>query len=175
MKFTTREAWQGIGAGAVAGFILAIVSIALSSAAGRDPDLPFRVFHSLWFGDLPFREHAGGPPRDYDVMIVGSVVHLGMSVLTGVGFALIATGTARIRRRPLSLETLTAMGIGYGLLLWLVNFQLLGRILYPWLLELPQVGVALLHAIAYGVPVGLAYGLFEARRERSYRLAPAPR
>lgn len=168
MRFTTREAWQGIGAGAAAGLLLAITAIIVSAGAGASGDLPFRIFHSLWFGDLAFREHAGGPPRDYDVMIVGSLVHLGMSVLTGVGFALIATAV-RARRR-LSLEHHAALGIGYGLVLWLINFQILGRILYPWLLDLPQAGVAALHAFAFGLPLGLAYGLFESRYGHAHRL-----
>jgi hypothetical protein len=180
MRFTTREAWQVIGAGAIAGFALAIVSIAIAAAAGRDPDLPFRIFHSLWFGDLSFRQSAGGPPRDYDIQIVGSVVHLGMSVLTGVGFALIATALRSRRpvvadsKRP-SLEALAMLGIAYGLALYVINFQLLGRVLYPWLLELPQPAIAALHAFAYGLPLGLVYGLFEARYSRVYRLGPVAR
>jgi len=179
MKFTTREAWQGIGAGAIAGLVLAIVSVVVAGAAGRDPDLPFRIFHSLWFGDLSFRQHAGGPPRDYDIQIVGGIVHLGMSVLTGVGFALIATAlrprmtVTREDRRP-SLELHSMLGIGYGLVLWLINFQLLGRVVYPWLLELPQLPIAALHALAFGLPLGLVYGKFESRRSRIYTFAPAP-
>ena len=165
MQFSARDVWQGIGAGAVAGLVFAIVAIAVAAGAGAGSDLPFRIFHSLWFGELAFREHAGGPPREVDIAIVGSIVHLTISVLAGIGYALIAAGLRQ--RRPLALEHHAALGIGYGLVLWLVNFQVLGRIFYPWLLELPQAGLAVLHAFAFGLPVGLVCGVFEARYGRA--------
>jgi len=57
--------------------------------------------------------------------------------------------------------------------LWLIDFQLLGRLFYPWFLELPQAPHAILHALTFGLPLGLVYGLLAARRHPAEPMVPA--
>jgi len=89
MKLSAREAWQGFGAGAVAGVVFAIAMIVLATSNGDSAVLPFRMFASLWFGDIAFREHAGGPPRVDDLVIIGAIVHLTLSIVAGFLYAVI--------------------------------------------------------------------------------------
>lgn len=58
-------------------------------------------------------------------MFVGLVVHLTLSIAFGVGFALL---TPMLPSRRM----LLIAGPAYGLLLYLVNFQILGRTAFPW-------------------------------------------
>jgi len=68
------------------------------------------------------------PTPSPENMLVGLVTHTGLSILFGIGFALLVTAVPTLRRAPL----LVVAAIAYGLLLYLVNFQILGRTLFPW-------------------------------------------
>lgn len=162
MAPSVREVWQGIGAGLLAGVIFAIAEIIGANAAGESTDLVFRHFASLWFGEIIFGVDAIDAPRVADVFLIGGFFHLMIAILAGIVYAVIDTAIAS--RRPLGLAHRAALGTGYGLLLWVIDFQLLGRVLYPWFLELPQAGQAALHALAFGLPLGVLYAVFDARK-----------
>ena len=159
--FSKREVWVGVGAGLVAGVVFAIWQIAVAISAGASPVLPFRMFASLWFGELaldPTRSDAG---RYYDVVIIGSIVHLSIAALAGIGFAALDSAVSR----RASLTARAALGAAYGVAMWLVNFQLLARVVYPWFLAESQLAQVALHALAFGVPLGLMYAALEERAE----------
>jgi len=62
---------------------------------------------------------------------VGLVTHLGLSAAFGIGFALLATRLGDLRRLVLG-------AVGFGLALYLVNFQILGRTAFPWFQKGPD-------------------------------------
>lgn len=64
-------------------------------------------------------------------VVVGLVTHLGLSAVFGIGFALIATRLGDLRRLVLG-------AVGFGVALYLVNFQILGRTAFPWFQEGPD-------------------------------------
>jgi hypothetical protein len=117
--------------------------VARGTVAGVAAGLVFLVANMLWAtkSDLP----AVAPLIDISTifnfddvanpttenMLVGLVTHLTLSVAFGVAFAMIVLvlGDAR---------ALAAGGIGFGIALYLVNFQVLGRTVFPWFQEGPD-------------------------------------
>ena len=94
-------------------------------------------------------------------------VHLALSALLGLIYGLV---NAR-----LSPETETrwarqaGLGLLFGALVWLVNFQVVARLLYPWFLTTPQSVQLLLHALFFGLPLGLMYAAAERRVQHVQR------
>ncbi len=68
------------------------------------------------------------PTPSPENMLVGLVTHTSLSIVFGIGFALLLAAVPTLRRVPL----LVAVAIAYGLMLYVVNFQILGRTAFPW-------------------------------------------
>ncbi len=75
---------------------------------------------------------------------IGLVTHLNLSVLFGIAFALIATGIRDGR-------TLLLAGAAYGVALYVVNFQVLGRTAFPWFQDGPDQLFELFAHLGYGL------------------------
>lgn len=97
---------------------------------------------------------------------IGWVVHLFHSAVFGVGFAVVLSGTrlGRYRERP---AASAAIGIAYGVLLWLVAA---GVVMPLWLrgvgvpAPLPSLGrVSLVGHVAWGATLGDLFALLERR------------
>jgi mannose/fructose/N-acetylgalactosamine-specific phosphotransferase system component IIC len=74
-------------------------------------------------------------------MAVGLVTHLTLSMMFGIGFALLLPLLRNGRQLVLG-------AVGYGVALYLINFQILGRIAFPWFQEGPdQVFELVAHAL----------------------------
>ncbi len=74
------------------------------------------------------------------------MTHITLSMLFGIAFALLAA--MLLRRRGAA--ALAAAGLVYGLVLYVVNFQILGRIFFKWFTDpmgLPQGFEVFIHAI----------------------------
>jgi hypothetical protein len=117
--------------------------IARGTVAGMAAGLVFLVANMLWAtkSDLP----AVAPLVDISTifnfddvahpttenMFIGLVTHLTLSGGFGIAFALLV---------PLlrNLRLLTAGGVAFGVALYLVNFQVLGRTAFPWFQEGPE-------------------------------------
>ena len=95
----------------------------------------------------------------------------GLSAAFGLIYCLITARTSETTKR--SWGTQAGIGALYGMALWLVNFQIVARIAYPWFLDAPQTAQAMLHALFFGLPLGLAYA-GAGRRLRPIRRAPTP-
>ncbi len=79
---------------------------------------------------------------------VGAVVHMVLSAAFGMAFALVA---ARVRSAAL----ISAAGVGYGALLYLVNFVLVAPLLFPWFQDANQPFELVVH-IVFGTLLALA-------------------
>lgn len=64
-------------------------------------------------------------------IVIGFVTHLNLSMLFGIGFALLVPLLRDVRAVALA-------GVGYGVVLYVVNFQILGRTVFPWFQEGPD-------------------------------------
>jgi hypothetical protein len=117
--------------------------VARGTVAGVVAGLAFLVANMLWAtkSDLP----AVAPLIDISTifnfddvanpttenMFIGLVTHLTLSATFGLLFALLV---ARLR----DLRMLVVGGIAFGVALYVVNFQILGRTVFPWFQEGPD-------------------------------------
>lgn len=165
MATTTKAgAREGLGLGVLAGVLFAIMEVVGAAIMGNPPLMPLRMFASVVLGEGALESASLGT-----AVVVGSVLHLALSAAFGLVYVLI--------NRRLSVETRSswgrqaAIGLGFGAMLWLVNFQIVARVLYPWFLMTPQFLQMLMHAMFFGLPLGLMFAAAE-RRVRHVGRAP---
>ena len=147
---------KGIGTGITAGIIFGIVEMAASAAAGSSPILPARMAASVVLGSSALETVSSGT-----ALVVGTIVHLVLSAAFGAVYALIVSRMSRETRVSTGREAVG--GVVYGTLLWLVNFQVIAALLYPWFLEPPQFPQMAMHALFYGLPLGILQARMEQR------------
>lgn len=147
---------RGVAAGLTGGLAFILVNMYAAQSAGKPPVGPFLAISTLFrFSDEPIMEPMALPVE----ITLGLIVHLFLSVLFGVVFAFIAP---LLRSSPL----LVAGGLVYGLLLYVVNFQIIARLFFPWFVDPRgpnQVVELLVHPLAYGL-VLVPFFLSVARR-----------
>jgi hypothetical protein len=136
---------RGAVAGLVAGQVFILVNMFAAQSAGKPPVAPFLAISTLFrFSDMPIMEPAAAVPAE---LIIGMNVHLLLSALFGLAFAFIA---------PLlrSSWLLVAGGLVYGLLLYVINFQVVARLFFPWFVDPRgpnQIVELIVHPLAYGL------------------------
>lgn len=146
---TKRAIIEGLGSGLLAGTIFASVAIVVAALAGEAPLSPIRVFASVLVGRSALDATAGA----MSVVIVGGVIHFAMSAMFGLVYALVDS------RLPPSTQSRwtrqSGLGIAYGVILWAVNYELVARFWYPWLLGQSSLREAALYALCFGLPLAL--------------------
>jgi hypothetical protein len=167
MTTTTRGVKEGIGFGIIAGILFAIAEVFAAVGMGEPAAMPFRMFASIVLGQAALMEVSAGA-----AFAIGGLVHLVLSGIFGLVYGLASSRLSAETRANLTRQA--GIGLAFGLALWLVNFQLIARLLYPWFLGTPQALQALLHAIFFGLPLGLLYGAAERRLERPRRQVAQP-
>lgn len=159
-----RSAANGAGCGLLAGVVFGVMEILGAAVTGMPPLQPLRMFASVLLGEDALRATPMGLAA-----LIGIVVHLALSAAFGVIYGLV-NGALSARLRT-SFARESVLGLLYGLALWIVNFQIIARIGYPWFLETPQFLQAVMHAVFYGLPLALMYVAGE-RRVRVLRPVP---
>jgi hypothetical protein len=101
----------------------------------------------LWAtkSDLPAVAPRGQP--DHREMFIGLVTHLKLSASFGVVFALLVPF---LRSQP----RLAAGAVAFGVAIYLVNFQSLGRTAFPWFQEGPDQLFELVAHAGFGLFLG---------------------
>jgi hypothetical protein len=154
--------------GAVAGFASGLIFLVANMGWAVHNDKPAvaplidisTIFHTQ---DTPAPITAA--PFGPDNVVVGLVTHATLSLLFGIGFALLAA--AFLRR---SSAILPAAGLAYGLLLYGINFQILGRTAFPWFTNAmgpPQGFEVFIHAVYGLLLVPFLVGCLPGDRARS--------
>jgi hypothetical protein len=134
---------RGAVAGLVAGVTFILANMWYADAHGKPPVAPFLDISTIFHG-------SDAPVISADNVVAGLVTHTGLSMLFGIVFA-VGVAVARLGARPL---LLTAAGPIYGLLLYLVNFQILGRAFFGWFVDPngPNQGFEVwIHAVGFGL------------------------
>lgn len=152
MRRANRIWGPGIATGVGAGVVFAIVEVIAAVAMGMSPLTPFRMFASVVLGRAALETTAVG-----SAFIVGLITHLVLSAVFGVIYVALNSGTSLENRASAGRQS--AYGLIYGTLLWLVNFQVIARLVYPWFLGTNQIAQWLMHALAYGLPLAVMYAL----------------
>ena len=135
---------RGAVAGLVGGFAFILANMWYSDAHGKPAVAPFLAISTIFHGtDMPNLNQ----PTD---VVVGLVTHFALAMLFGIVFAL-GVGILRLGRMPL---LLVAAALIYGIVLYVVNFQIIGRAFFPWFVNSkgPNQGFeAWIHPVAYGL------------------------
>lgn len=153
-----------LGLGETAGVLLA--SAALLALGG---EVATRLAASVFLG------RAALDPLRFDIwgaITIGLPVHVLLSALLAVLHrSLHGSLPPALRTDARAQATLGGL---FGLVVYLVNVQLISRAAFPWFLDAPQLRLAALHVLLYGLPLGLlaAGAARERARRRSSRAAP---
>jgi uncharacterized membrane protein YagU involved in acid resistance len=108
---------RGAVGGVLAGLVFAGVTIWFAHSTGAKPDMPLRMISTIVKGEGAMAAGTTSPG-------LGAVVHLMLSALFGMVFALVVPrfGTN---------GTVALAGTAYGLLLYVVNFLVLSPLAFP--------------------------------------------
>jgi hypothetical protein len=139
---------EGVIGGLVAGLFFAASELLGAALAGLGPGVPWQLSASLLLGG----SQVSAPIR-FAQFFIGGAVHFGLAALFGLVFGAISAALGKRRRN--SYGFMLTAGAFYGALLWVVNFQVVARLAFPWFLEITPASQFALHVLAYGVP--LAY------------------
>lgn len=145
---------QGFWFGIAAGIIFGIMEMIGAALMGDPLLMPLRMFASVVLGQAALST----TPLSTAV-IVGTIAHLVLSGIFGFVFGFIASRLSADTRRSWGAQV--AIGLLFGAALWLVNFQIIARALYPWFLNTPQLLQVLMHALFFGLPLALFYASAE--------------
>ena len=142
--FSLRDGAVG---GLIAGWVFAIAQMIAALATREPTNLPWRMAASLVLGREALRME-----WSLGLAFVAFAVHFSLSILFGMLWAAAARGWPSVRD---SIGSHTALSSLFGVLVWLLNVQLVARGLFPWLMPYSSFTLMLLHALAYGLPLGL--------------------
>jgi hypothetical protein len=154
---TPWSAWNGLGFGLVAGVVFAIAECVASLLGGQGALTPVRFSASVLLGAPALADVPLGL-----TLAAGLAVHLGLSAFFGLAYSLIDARLSTELRPRVSHQT--AVGMLFTVGVWLVTFQFVARGYYPWFLGTSQFFQLLMHAIFFGVPLGLLFAAAERRR-----------
>jgi len=142
---------SGALAGLVGGVMMAIVGAILALAIGDELWKAPKLIATF----VVSPDSVATPGFLAGPVIIGSAIHLALSVLFGVGFGILTT---RIWKMPLAYGAPMVFGFVYGLAIWLIAYFIVLPLLNPLILEIYAPSF-LIQNLTYGISVGLAYGL----------------
>jgi hypothetical protein len=163
MADVSRSVHQGVGSGLLAGATFAAAQVIAAVTSGAPAVIAFRRSASVLLGPTALTT----TPTAIAV-VVGLIAHAYLSTIYGLSYGVYSSALSAPTRQ--SAPRQAAIGALYGVVLWLVNLELFAHIVFPWLLAVSQPVQVFLHAVCFGLPLGLRY----AAAERDARRAPLP-
>ncbi|MCP3137147.1 hypothetical protein [Pyxidicoccus xibeiensis] len=157
-RYTPWSATNGLLFGLAAGVVLALAEVVLAVATGEDALRPVRMSAAVGLGQASL---TGGVSAG-QVLLVGLGIHLALSALAGLAYSLLDAVLPPDGRGRWEFQS--AVGMLFGILVWAVSFQFVGRGYYPWFHEVPQFPQIVLHAVFLGLPLSLLFTTAERRR-----------
>lgn len=145
---------SGALAGLVGGVMMAIVGAILALAIGDDLWKAPKLIATF----VVSPDTAATPGFLAGPVIIGSVIHLTLSALFGVGFGILTT---RLWKMPLAYGAPMVFGFVYGLAIWLIAYFIVLPLLNPLILDIYAPSF-LIQNLTYGISVGLAYGFLHS-------------
>ncbi len=149
---------EGIGFGLVAGMIFGVMEVVGAAVMGNPPLMPVRMFASIVLGMQAPAATA---------VPIGIIVHFVLAAIFGVVYA--AINATFSTRTETSFGRQAGLGLVFGAMLWIVNFQIIGRLAYPWFLTTPQSLQMMMHAVFFGLPIGVMHAAGERHAHPSQR------
>ncbi len=164
---TSRSVKEGLGFGLLAGIFLGVMEVVGSTIMGNPPLMPVRMFASVVLGETALMQTPAAT-----AIPIGVIVHLALSAMFGVIYGLASSRLSTATETSYGRQA--AIGLGFGAMLWLVDFQIIGRIAFPWFLNAPQFLQMAMHAMFFGLPLGLMYAAGERHAHHVGHPAGAP-
>lgn len=139
-----------IGAGLIAGVAFMMLEMVLVATAGEgSPWDPPRMIAAILMGEsvLP-------PPASFDLtmFLVAMSIHLVLSVLLALAFALVAD------RAGWGLGTAAVAGMIFGLVIYFFNFYAM-TVIFPWF-AMARGAISIFAHLAFGLLLGYLYRRF---------------
>lgn len=159
---TRRSVNEGLRFGLLAGLILGLMEMVAAVVMGNPPLMPLRMFASVVLGQEALMGTSLGT-----AVVVGLIAHFAISALYGFIYGLVNARFTKGSDRA-SYGSQIFIGLLFGLGVWLVNFQIVARLAYPWFLGTPQLMQALMHAVFYGLPLAVMYAAGERRAHEHF-------
>jgi hypothetical protein len=157
MSDVTRSAKEGLAFGLIAGALFAIGQLAATIVMGEPAMSAFRRFASILLGPSALTS-AVSPAA---AVGRGLIANRWLSAMYGVVYGFYNSALTMATRRSIGRQAI--VGTLFGLMLWLVNFRAFAPYRYPWMLELDVIPQLILHALVFGLPLGLLYATAERR------------
>jgi hypothetical protein len=151
--------------GLLVGVFFALMEMIGAAAMGAPPLSPWRAFASTVLG----RAALDRTPLAI-ALIVGIIAHFTLSAIYGGVYAVGNQRLSQETRRSWGREA--ALGLIFGILLYVINFQVFARILYPWFRQANQPWQFVLHTLFFGLPLALLFTADARRMQRG--MAPLP-
>jgi hypothetical protein len=153
---------ETVVSGVAAGFIMGLSEVIASILSGQSALLPLRSAASIVLHDDAFG------PNALLISLVGLAIHFSIAVMFGFAYG-VANSQIPWAERVRGMRQ-AVLGIAFGTIVWLLNFQFIGRLFYPWMLEHSQAVQWAIHALGFGLPLGLLF----AEREPPLRVGEKP-
>lgn len=128
---------RGTLAGVAAGLLFLLANMAWATKSDLPAVAPLLDISTIFYFD-------DKPTISPEHMFVGLVTHLALSAGFGAAFGLL---TARLR----ALQSLVVGALAFGLVLYLVNFQILGRAVFEWFQEGPDQWFEVVAHLGFGL------------------------
>lgn len=157
-RYTPWSATNGLLFGLAAGVVLALAEVVFALAAGDSPLRPLRMSAGMVLGPRVFGE---GFPLG-TMLPVGVGIHLAISAIVGLFYSILDAMLPPDGRGQWEFQA--AVGMLYGIAVWLVDFQFVARGYYPWFLDVPQFPQIVLHSVFLGLPLAMLFTAAERRR-----------
>jgi hypothetical protein len=157
---------QTVVSGLIAGAIMAGLEMMASLVAGHHVLLPFRYAASVFMGLDAFTASA------ISILLLGAIVHFSIATMYAFAFGVFNTQVPWRSRLWGAREGL--LGMAFATIVWALNFQVIARFFYPWMLDHSQVMQWWLHALGFGFPLGLLFAARQKRPQQIVRPADGP-
>jgi hypothetical protein len=157
-RYTPWSATNGVLFGLAAGVVLALAEVVLAVAAGDSPLRPVRMSAGVALGPPAFTPQVSVGTA----LLVGLGVHFALSAVFGLLYSVLEAMLPVDGRGQWEFQA--PVGMLFGIFLWMVSFQFVGRGYYPWFLDVPQFPQIVLHAVFLGLPLAMLFTAAERRR-----------
>lgn len=131
----------GAVAGLVAGFVFILANMIYATSQGMPAIAPFLAIGTIFFFD-------DMPQMTLEYALAGLITHFALAILFGMIFAMLVPLFANV-------GALVGGALGYGLLLYLVNFLIFGNLIFEWFAPggkgPDQIFELIIHPAAYGL------------------------
>ncbi len=161
------EIIAGLEAGLGAGYVMGMVAMVVSWIHNWGMWVPFNDIAGIFNIQLA----AAGTVFSLSALIVSILIHVGLSVVFGVGFAALYSGLLKLNYVP---GLPTSIGLVFGLVTWLLARFIALPILGSELYAAPAFLIA---HLVFGATLGLLYPLLVSRYHRRHQRQqqhPAP-